>query len=416
MHNLQEEFEEIGLGLERWHGIFYELWAVGTPKFTKAIPTAAVAWNKRSLRTEFLFNPDFWKSLSQYEREFVICHEMLHIIYEHLRRMQDCESKDIANIAADIIVNHRLLEDFGFIREDLPIEDILIWIDKVFPDRDDVETNREFEYYYNLIKDEAVSIGGMSSIDQHGAQSDDKDGQSGGRGLGEDYSDIPEDYVERFMEDAINNLSDEEIKSLKRGCEPGTAVHKAIKSYIRLKRKWEDIVQIWTAVGEQDKYSWVNEARRYTLLPDEFMLPALQEQDEKGAKVNLWWFQDTSGSCKSFANHFFNAAGTFPTKKFDVKMFGFDVKVYPIIKGKLKGFGGTAFAPIEEFIQEQMREKGVGYPDAIFVFTDGHGNDVHPKYPERWYWFLEGSYQSKRNIPNESKVFQLSDFVTGGPE
>jgi hypothetical protein len=42
--------------------------------------------------------------------------------------------------------------------------------------------------------------------------------------------------------------------------------------------------------------------------------------------------------------------------------------------------------------------------------TDGYGNDVNPEFPNKWHWFLTPN-GSKTNIPQESKVFDLDDFV-----
>jgi hypothetical protein len=420
MEDLYQEFEDVGLRLERWHGIFYELWDVGIPNFTKAIPTAAVAWNKRTLQIEFLFNPDFWKILSDYEKEFVICHEMIHVIYEHLKRMKDCKDQKIANVAADIIVNHKLVDDFGFVREDLGIGESLIWIDKVFPDDLSVERDREFEYYYNLIKDNNLDAN-QQTLDQHGVGSGEEeqaDGPGGSgdakgnQGLGPEYSDIPDEVLDDVIEEAAERLSDAEKETFSNiaGTSPGSLIHRIKKKRLKLKRRWEDIVQVWTAKGEDEDDNWTRKARRHFLLTPEFILPAMHDQEDKN-RINLWWFQDTSGSCANFADHFFNAAKTFPENSFDVKMFGFDTRVYKIDGKNLRGFGGTAFSPIEEYIQDKTKREGLSYPDAVFVFTDGCGDHVIPQYPERWYWFLEGSYQNKNCIPKKSKIFQLSDFV-----
>ena len=49
------------------------------------------------------------------------------------------------------------------------------------------------------------------------------------------------------------------------------------------------------------------------------------------------------------------------------------------------------------------------YPGAVFVITDGFGNEVRPKHPERWHWFLT-ERNMKTFIPEKSAVHSLKDF------
>lgn len=69
--------------------------------------TAWVEWGER-----ITFNPEFMKSLSDSELDYVMMHEILHIILEHLERMEGL-NPDIYNIAADIVVNSNILRSCG---------------------------------------------------------------------------------------------------------------------------------------------------------------------------------------------------------------------------------------------------------------------------------------------------------------
>jgi len=48
------------------------------------------------------------------------------------------------------------------------------------------------------------------------------------------------------------------------------------------------------------------------------------------------------------------------------------------------------------------------YPKAVFVITDGYGDQINPKKPKNWYWFLSNDY--RRCIPDTCNVFNLSEF------
>lgn len=66
---------------------------------------------------------------------FVICHEALHIILNHGKRFQEKENPKIFNIAVDIVVNHSLVKDFGFIREEIDAKNEYCWIDTIFGEK-----------------------------------------------------------------------------------------------------------------------------------------------------------------------------------------------------------------------------------------------------------------------------------------
>ena len=68
------------------------------------IPTAAV--DGRNL----YFNTQFFNAMSNKEIEFVIAHEILHMVFDHLTRRED-RNPMIYNIAADYIVNNLLVRD-----------------------------------------------------------------------------------------------------------------------------------------------------------------------------------------------------------------------------------------------------------------------------------------------------------------
>lgn len=99
-----------------------------------------------------------------------------------------------------------------------------------------------------------------------------------------------------------------------------------------------------------------------------------------------------------------------PEDKFDVKAFSFNTQVNEIdLKtGRVHKGYGTSFGIIESHIQRYISKNKIKYPKAVFILTDGYGNTVNPKHPERWYWFLTESY--KNYIPNKSKSFNLKDY------
>jgi len=430
LHRYAEEFREVRRNLEQIHAVFYMLWEMGVPIFTRSLPTAAVFFDKEGRCLRFAFNPDFWDDITIYDKCFILCHEMFHILLSHGVRLQGAENSKVANVAADIVINEMLVNNLGFSRKALSIENDIIFFDTVFGKQTKVQKNREFEYYYLIL---------MEDVNQQARISNGPSGKGqGNKGLApiDDHSQLPNDSDKNVTQDIADGLQDslteKEITDLKKmikeaGDEPTSAGHQPgtvagdIATYVPKKavvqkRCWQSIIRNWAKRTMNDYHQneqWTMRNRRFHLLNENLLLPsdAPTEAPDDVRYQEVWFFQDTSGSCLSWAERFFNTAMTFPDDIFDVKLHCFDTKVYKVDKKKRKlfGFGGTYFYILEEFIQAEIKKTNCAYPKAIFVFTDGWGDNVNPEYPERWYWFLsEGG--STGCIPKESETFDLKDF------
>ena len=148
------EFEEIAFKLETHHSIFYKLWEMGEMVFDEEIPTACVKFDKAGNYVSFHFNPEFWESKTSYERLFIICHECLHVWLNHGLRTKNAEHPQLVNTALDVVINHMLVDNFGFQRHKISDAKELCWIDTVYAENDgEIKTEQTFEYYYNKLVD-----------------------------------------------------------------------------------------------------------------------------------------------------------------------------------------------------------------------------------------------------------------------
>ena len=86
--------------------MFAGVLSVGKVNFTKDLPTAAT--NGRDV----MYNPDFIKTLDDKELNFVVLHEALHKAYQHMHLWKKLwkENPQLANIAADYVVNNSIIE------------------------------------------------------------------------------------------------------------------------------------------------------------------------------------------------------------------------------------------------------------------------------------------------------------------
>jgi hypothetical protein len=432
-----EEFEEISKDLEKYHEIFYKLWNVGRPQFTDKIKTAAVYFDKVGKCIDFNINPEYWDSISTKKKSFIICHELLHVILYHGVRISKLDFNDSINICLDIPVNEMLVSSFGFMRNEIDSENVFCWSDKF--DKDFKTTvapsNMYFEYYFSFFNQK-------NKTEQNKGESGDGAGKKEGPGESEnnesldksssvDDHSLLDSFINKEFEDFINEeISKQDKESLSdiikkhttlsnselinRGCSPGNTWLNLKHIISKKKGKWETVIKKWVRlkITENETEQWQILNRRMAMLPNDFFLPSYREiEDFDKEKMDLWFFQDTSGSCASFAPRFFKAARSIPTEKFNISVFCFDTRVYPVSlkDGILKGFGGTSFDILERYIQNEIIKGDLKkYPDAIFVITDGYGNYINPQFPKRWHWFLSNDWT--RCIHQDCNIYKLTDY------
>lgn len=419
---MQLDKQRIALDLEKYSEVFYHFWNYCEAEFTEAIPTAAVSFDKTGQCLKLSINPTFWAAKTYTQQLFILAHEMLHIYYKHGNKAKNLikerrgDLMQIANVAMDLCVNRTLTTAFGFDRTEIDPENMFCWIDTVFKDRQE-NPDRYFEYYYNLIKDNAKVIkigtgksGGNNLVDDHGGLGEMEDDEIDGI-LKEIADKVHPSEAKRFIEKAGEEPKDDKSpKSKQAGTQSGDQILK-VKAEYKPKRKWEVCIRNWVqkAISDAEKDNWIRPNRRMTLLNNgDFLLPSDSSYDGKDReKIELFFLCDFSGSCLHLADRFYRAANTIPLNRFNVRTFGFDTVVKEIKDGELTGFGGTSFKAVNDFVEDEVAKTKIQYPE-IFIVTDGMGDTVKPRYPEKWHWFLSENY--RYFIPKESNIYDLKDF------
>lgn len=413
-----EEFFELTRELEKHHAVFYKLWQIGKPLFVENTKTAYVQFDKQGECILFGINKEFWDNCSLKKKAFVICHECLHIIFNHGIRIG--KGGDLGNVAADIVINNELIRTFGFNREEIEGHNDLCWVDTVFKDKKDksgneIKGDENLEHYYTLLKEANYESKMPNMLDDHGnfgSNSTDGTGSESEEGI---------KNITDALQDMLTNDEKESLRDSLSNCEPCEAGKSAgnmwkfmFTKYVPPKKKWETVIKNWCMKQIKDNLrdveQWTRTNRRFTFLDKELILPTemeIDEVDNEKDKIKVWFFLDTSGSCSGLSGRFWKAARSLPEDKFDVQLYCFDTNVYKVdvTKGKLYGFGGTSFSIIESYIQKHCNGE---YPKAVFLITDGYGDNVNPKYPERWHWFLSTNYRSCIN--QKCHVHMLDKF------
>lgn len=423
-----EEFENLGNSLESYHAIFYTLFQFSNITFDKTIPTACIRVTGKGEPVQFCFNPDFWNQCTDYDRIFIICHECLHIIFKHGLRIKGL-NLEYANIAADVVVNHYLVDRFNFDRNKITDWHKLCWVDTVFKNKS-ISTESTFEYYYNLLAfSNSASVNGLSLADDHsgfggGAEEEESKGdiEDGKADIDEQIDDLIEkagSLLSESEKEDIQGIVDKEGKDVKGGLQAGTGYIDSVwnmpKKLVQPAKAWAKIVKKWKVKNKhvfQESEQWARMNRRTALLDKSLILPSDMEfEGENDNRIDAWLYLDVSGSCKQYKDYFWKAASSIPKKYFKLRMFSFSTKVWEVdMKNKkIFGGGGTAFSCIDWHINDSVYY-GAKYPNIVMVITDGYGNKINPKFPDRWHWFLTPN-NSKGCIPKNSTIYNLKDFA-----
>jgi len=435
----EEQFLKHAMALENYHGIFAKLWRTGKPVADSSIKTACVKFDKEGNCLSFCFNPEFYNSLDEYNRLFIICHEMLHLILNHGMRLKN-KDIDIANYAMDVVVNESLIKGFGFDKTKIKDWDEYIHYDSLFEKENIIyEKDRSFEYYYELLnqytQQKPQSGSGQGKGGPGGKEKSDGTGAMDKLKTVDDHESMVSDdqnSINQFVEESIEGLTDDETKNLvdkvKKEIEEiqngrgtmagGLEKLMDVTTRVKRKKKWESVIKKWIdknlKQSEKIHDQWTRKNRRFSCINPGFFIPTEMDSDEindEKTKITVMFFLDTSGSCSHLASRFWNAAKSIPPERFNILLHCFDTRVFEtsLKSGKLYGFGGTSFSVIEQYIQNTIKSKKIKrYPSAVFVITDGMGDAVTPQYPERWYWFLSENH--KYCIPATCNIFSLDQF------
>jgi predicted metal-dependent peptidase len=165
------EYQEILNSLVYHHAVFYQFWRLVKPSYSEEIDTACVSFNEIGKCIDFLINKDFWQKLSEEKKKFVICHECMHVINSHGKRINKKfqEYPDQANCAMDIVVNESLVKYFNFNKKEIDPKEEYVWFDKFFKDDASVLKDNSFEYYLNKMIENNIQMpsSGTRLINSH---------------------------------------------------------------------------------------------------------------------------------------------------------------------------------------------------------------------------------------------------------
>ena len=424
-----EEQLTIAASLEDYHKCFFIFFEMSSISFSDEVPTAGVRFPQFG-KPSMMINEVFWDALTPREKQFVICHECLHVMLDHGVRnglSVPGATPRLVNMAQDITINEMIVNLFGFDREDIREWKKYCWIDTCFDDPGVISRNETFLYYLEKLiknppKDE--KDGGPSIFDEHGLKPDGQFQPAGGGTETQTEKENKQDAANTIAAEMTAEELENILKSLPEAGEAGSMsgmlesliavkgkrVHLKFKHLIRKLKK--------TSLKEVpiDVESFTKDDRRFNdvLSRGDILLPGKAEISKLSAdRLLTLVFMDVSGSCLQFLKTFNQVFRAFDEERkiFETRLFIFDTTVTEVKPGdRARIGGGTKFDIIEKkciALEEEYKR----YPDCVVVITDGDGTPVDPKAPTKWIWLLTPKDSTKKYIPTKSRTFSI-DQVT----
>ena len=332
---------------------------------------------------KFYYNSRFIMMLKPKEVEFLVGHEVLHVVYDHMGRRGN-RDPEIWNIADDYAVNADLKRH--------KVGQFITTVPCLYETKYDGKAAEEI--YDDLMKNvQKIDINSLidQMIDDHMDGEGEGDGDSEGEGKGKRPSMSPEER-ERVRQEVkqaiINAASSAEAGTLPKG------VERLIRQHTNPVMPWRELIQTNLTSAIRSDYSWMRPSRRGWHM--DAIMPGMNPGEEIDVVVSI----DMSGSisnkqAQAFLGEIGGMMDSFDGYK--VHVFCFDTDTYNpkdfssenmdlIEEYEPMGGGGTDFDCIFKYLKDNAID-----PKRLIVFTDGYpcGSWGDPDYCDTT-WIIHG--------------------------
>jgi predicted metal-dependent peptidase len=303
------------------------------------------------------YSRSFFETLTTKQVEFVVAHEILHNVFDHMGRREGRDAR-IFNIAADYCVNGQLIRDH--IGEQPP--EI-----KIFHDAKHYGKSAEQVYdeiYDTMDEQELAALGEL--LDEHiDWEKDPKDGQGRPKYTKEELKQIRDEIREATMQAA---------NAAGAGNTPAN-IARMIKELTEPKMNWRELLRQQIQSLIKNDYTFARPSRKGQM--SGAILPGMKFDETIDVAIAI----DMSGSigddqAKDFISEIKGIMDEY--KDYTIKLWCFDTKVYneqdfdgysgeDILNYEVKGGGGTDFDANWEY----MKKYDIN-PKKFIMFTDGY--------------------------------------------
>jgi predicted metal-dependent peptidase len=324
---------------------------------------------------KFYYNSEFLKTMPAKQLEFLIGHEVLHCVYDHMGRRGDRDPR-LWNIADDYCVNQDLLDQR--IGEKIPVglyePKYRGWsAEEVYDDLYDNAEKIDIDELVKQLLDEHLD--GDNSDEGQGSGKEEKDNQGQGQGSGRPQLSEEE---KRQIRDEIKEAVLAAAQTTKNAGELPSGIRRMIKDLTAPQLNWRELLQQEIISTIKNDYSWTKVSRRG------WHTDAILPGNEFDKEIDICVAIDASGSMSDdmLRDILSEIKGIMESyDNFNLHLWSFDTEVYnatmftrdtidEILEWQPGGGGGTDF--MCNWIW--MRENDVE-PKKFIMFTDGYAWD-----------------------------------------
>ena len=323
------------------------------------------------------YNSQFMRSLNKGQRNYILLHELFHIVLLHFKR-QNGKDQEIWNVAADYVVNGMLEQLIKETRETSSFMGISFKRPPCgcFLERYDDQSVEEIynDIYSDNRKKRGFSILLLRSVyDGSPRNKPEKTKMDPG-----DFDLVIEltEEEERILEKEINEIVENALKNWSKD-RSSELVRRQINILKHDKRlPWKRILKRLLMESEADETSYDHPERKY--LHMELILPGVGTESIRSKLDNIWAFIDASGSIdeeemNAFVTQLYDICRQFDSKAnigfWDTSMHEVfaDVSAAKVAECGTYYSGGTDVNAVYDYIEENRID-----PRVMLILTDGY--------------------------------------------
>jgi predicted metal-dependent peptidase len=338
--------------------LFAGVLSIGKVTFTEDLPTAAT--NGRDV----MYNPNFIDTLTDKQLTFVVLHEALHKVFQHMTIWRKLwkENPMLANIAADYVVNNTIVEADPH-GEVTSMPEMCLY-DKRF-------ANMTTKQVFDLLKQESPPKGGGGSGDGSG-----EDEPQGGHDTHdwEGAEQLTADEVKEVQKQIDQALRQGEIIRGKMAGNQNRSIQELLEPKVDWREQLREFVN--ATCKNKDKTSWKRPSRRF--IGQDIYMPSMIGETVGKLVVGI----DTSGSIgneelNEFLSEVVGICDDVTPESLELIYWDYDVAAHETYNigdydglattTKPAGGGGTRVGSLNSYLKDKRIT-----PEAIIVLTDGY--------------------------------------------
>ena len=367
---------------------FYGLFLLGLSKvINRSVETACV--RKRGINCELVINPDYWETQDDTQQLNLLCHEVYHIVFQHMFLWDSFPNKDILGLATDCEVNSYLsnLDNSWVVPS--------IW--------NLLEKQGTKFYYEEILKQDPPQQQQQQS--NGGGSGDSQDNKDGMPQTKDDHTQWGKDFQE--CSDAEKQLIQNQINN-----QIKTAAEQTIKMRGTIPAEMKEIVDELFKPKPRI-FDWKSYFRRmlgsiYDInIKKTRRKESIRFPDSAGIKhkkkVSILVAIDTSGSVNDDELRDFFSEITYIYKTgARITILECDAKITANYEytgkwtGKIHGRGGTDFQPVIDYYRKNMKDYA-----ALVYFTDGECS-IPDNVPRDTIWVITSEGDHTKTYPGRT--------------